>query len=302
MVIRGRDAGQLDQILGDFIDNPHHLTSARERYDRSPGPSQSGTTTRGSSETPLTPEEQKKRERELQEYSQKQRWRFAIPYEQFNAEVILEQCREWQELGKDPDKMAPDYSRDRARKNVKSSWVEQGIWRKEWKTEAADHPPASWKHELPRPPDMTEKEHAASRPFYRFLNELERDRLILEQERGQLAEQSPSPDINTLAYHRVKDRWVQMGLWNDDWGILPGVAWLYEDLPKDSCPPAVEAVEADKTSKRVKKRTPIARDREAERRSTRLAAKKVAAEHAGGLERQVGSPVTKRTLGGRVRK
>lgn len=39
---------------------------------------------------------------------------------------------------------------------------------------------------------------------------------------------SPSPDINTIAYNRVKDTWVKRRIWNDKWGVLPGMTWKHE--------------------------------------------------------------------------
>ncbi|UPK90730.1 hypothetical protein LCI18_001665 [Fusarium solani-melongenae] len=39
---------------------------------------------------------------------------------------------------------------------------------------------------------------------------------------------SPSPDINTIAYNRVRDTWVKRGIWNAKRGVLPGMAWKHE--------------------------------------------------------------------------
>ncbi len=36
------------------------------------------------------------------------------------------------------------------------------------------------------------------------------------------------PDINTMAYERVKNTWMKRGIWNKKWGVLPGMSWKHE--------------------------------------------------------------------------
>lgn len=50
--------------------------------------------------------------------------------------------------------------------------------------------------------------------------------------RRQGGDDSPA-NINTIAYDRVKTRWKQWGVWNDSWGVLPGMWWQHERPLKD---------------------------------------------------------------------
>ncbi|KAK3190714.1 hypothetical protein K4F52_003405 [Lecanicillium sp. MT-2017a] len=36
------------------------------------------------------------------------------------------------------------------------------------------------------------------------------------------------PDLNTIAYENVRDRWIDQGLYLEEWGALPGFTWLHE--------------------------------------------------------------------------
>ena len=38
----------------------------------------------------------------------------------------------------------------------------------------------------------------------------------------------PPLNLNTAAYDRVKARWKKWGVWNDNWGVLPGMSWQHE--------------------------------------------------------------------------
>lgn len=42
-------------------------------------------------------------------------------------------------------------------------------------------------------------------------------------------------DINTQAYDKVRARWVERHIWDDEWGVLPGMAWPHEKpMPGES--------------------------------------------------------------------
>lgn len=78
------------------------------------------------------------------------------------------------------------------------------------------------------------KAREASRPFHQFNYELlrERDRLLRD---SNIDPEFAPPDINTQAYHRVKDEWIERGVWNERWGDLPGNCWLHEkEVDSDS--------------------------------------------------------------------
>lgn len=39
----------------------------------------------------------------------------------------------------------------------------------------------------------------------------------------------PTPlDVNSTAYKRVKNTWMERGIWNRKWGVLPGMSWKHE--------------------------------------------------------------------------
>jgi hypothetical protein len=46
----------------------------------------------------------------------------------------------------------------------------------------------------------------------------------------------PTPDINTLAYERMKNRWMKRGIWNEPWGVLPGMSWKHEQATEEILP------------------------------------------------------------------
>lgn len=39
-------------------------------------------------------------------------------------------------------------------------------------------------------------------------------------------------DINTMAYEAVKGLWDRMGIWDTEWGVMPGMSWMHERPPK----------------------------------------------------------------------
>ena len=58
--LRSYDTPQLCEKLKRLAEHPEHLDRARERFHQSPGPSRSGTTTRGPSRSPTPPEERRR--------------------------------------------------------------------------------------------------------------------------------------------------------------------------------------------------------------------------------------------------
>lgn len=143
---------------------------------------------------------------------------------------------------------------------VKKRWQEQGIWSNTWSSMAL----GLWKHEKPlhtpsasasdddveprrglrgapqtkrrKKVQLTvgqraqmERHRQASRPIHQFLWQLhkERDRIHGEPTDGDAAN-SLSLDINTTAYNNIKNIWVTRGIWDIEWGILPGMSWKHE--------------------------------------------------------------------------
>ena len=80
---------------------------------------------------------------------------------------------------------------------------------------------------------LREHEREASRPYHQFIYQVSEERERIQGERIQ--GESPdwiSPDyvtINTEAYEYVKSVWTRLGIWNERWGVLPGMAWKHEE-------------------------------------------------------------------------
>lgn len=109
-----------------------------------------------------------------------------------------------------------------------------------------------------------EREREASRPFHQFVYQVSKERERIQDEmnsptmrsfdpfrtiygkidyylhnwaperrfqeepnEGRATDETP-PDINTAAYARVKDTWTKRGIWNREWGLLPGMSWKHE--------------------------------------------------------------------------
>ncbi|GAP89476.1 putative major royal jelly protein [Rosellinia necatrix] len=147
---------------------------------------------------------------------------------------------------------------------VKASWVHQRIWREEW--ENGWDMGCRWRHEDPPEPEpivpprkpchgrfsnprqtpeeieerkrrqqaraewkLRQNVRHASRPFARFIHQMDERRGWIE-ERSK-ADESPPLDrmeINTIAYQEVQARWKRRGIWDERWGIMPGMSWKHE--------------------------------------------------------------------------
>ncbi|KAI5863894.1 hypothetical protein GGS23DRAFT_518902 [Durotheca rogersii] len=133
---------------------------------------------------------------------------------------------------------------DQAFEEIRSQWVEQGIWKNSWdRDEQGPTSDDSWKHEDPLP-DLPPnngvgtrfqpgwraelvREREASRPINQFFYQVkkEQERLVAPHD-GSL-ESSP-PDISSLAYDIVRGTWTAKHIWDEDWGVLPGLIWRHE--------------------------------------------------------------------------
>lgn len=108
-------------------------------------------------------------------------------------------------------------------------------------------------------PQEQQRQREASRPYFQFIAQLshERDRIealarsrppkhplnrtcygashmrLLQEEALQWPLKEPvmsTPhDINTTAYERLKSAWTKRGIWNNKWGVLPGMSWKHEE-------------------------------------------------------------------------
>ncbi|KAI4148039.1 MAG: hypothetical protein LQ340_005266 [Diploschistes diacapsis] len=112
---------------------------------------------------------------------------------------------------------------------------------------------------------LQEREREASRPFHQFVYQVSKEREWIQEvinapksfvigssdlnvqtviralaKTGWSYNESTTqtsipdpPDINTMAYEMVKDSWKKKGVWNEKWGVLPGMSWKHEKPLKE---------------------------------------------------------------------
>lgn len=76
----------------------------------------------------------------------------------------------------------------------------------------------------------------APRPFPQFIYQVSRARKLIQEEPGNgdvLTASPTSAKINTLAYENVKKTWIERGIWNRKWDVLPGMTWKHEQPLKE---------------------------------------------------------------------
>ncbi|KAL8805841.1 MAG: hypothetical protein Q9182_001753 [Xanthomendoza sp. 2 TL-2023] len=74
-----------------------------------------------------------------------------------------------------------------------------------------------------------ERDREASRPIHQFLWQTspERDLIYGEPVINDAARSAPL-DINTKAYESVKEAWIKRGVWDFEWGVMPGMTGMHE--------------------------------------------------------------------------
>ena len=97
----------------------------------------------------------------------------------------------------------------------------------------------------PKSVDEVERERReceASRPYYQFMYQVSKEREWIQEETNDAGRRwgwgeppkveevsvSIPPHINSTAYERVKSTWTGRGIWDERWGILPGMSWKHE--------------------------------------------------------------------------
>ncbi|KAJ5158880.1 uncharacterized protein N7500_008531 [Penicillium coprophilum] len=210
------------------------------------------------STAPMSPDSlSRKHQRERQRHRDHQKWQLlrdheaSRPCQQFDAQVDEMVTRIKEEI-KNRTLVIPngDTMDSLAYDRVKKDWVEQGIWNEEWYCT----PSEQWMHEKPLEAvetDMVIGIHSSpstgkniqggqgakqkpgdesSRPFHQFIYQISRERERIESDYDfpGAAPVSAPTDIHTKAYENVKEIWIKRGIWNNQWGILPGLAWKHE--------------------------------------------------------------------------
>lgn len=259
--LRGDGLARAQRALAGLEGDPLRLEVARTRFSHSPPPytsDRSGTTTQSASPEP--PSEQQRRKRRVQLGLEREA---STPYHQLQTQTIEEEKRVFEAdlngthrlpIGSNTNKIADE--------NVKNRWVEQGIWNNKWNKKGSGR----WKHEeplevesesetdseaptslfsLPQPKPrrpksdeekqriaerrvVREREREASRPYFQFVYQISKERERIQDE-SRLEESVTTADINSRAYESVKATWTKRGIWNRNWGILPGVSWKHEE-------------------------------------------------------------------------
>ncbi|GAW19433.1 hypothetical protein ANO14919_089200 [Xylariales sp. No.14919] len=260
--IQGSGLTIAHNALAALVEDPERLDRMRGRFSDSP-PSyrsrESGTPTRtNSSSNPPTSVQERYRLRETELYRDH---RASFPSNQFDTQIreladeLYEREYPDRSWGMPADRI-PHY-RARAATIITKRWVDQGIWKDEWR-EAG--PYGNWKHEEPLQFDgeveaqhrglfgtireepaqiekraQVEKERNASRPYYQFLWQMSHERQRVQDEMGVdlCSVELDLADVNTKAYECVKNDWMKRGYWHHKWGILPGMWWKHERPLRD---------------------------------------------------------------------
>ncbi|KAH0832574.1 hypothetical protein FOPE_01167 [Fonsecaea pedrosoi] len=261
--IRGDGLMRLHTALAAIEEDFPQLSGSmsRSRFDHPPPPyasDLSGATTRSPSPNILTKEQQSRRDRRDQLLDERSASRPNHQFRQQRAEEeerIIEADRNqtWcLRVGESFSEVAYNI--------VKKRWVEQGIWSDKWTSTALGR----WKHEepleiesdwetdpevpphflSPRPKSrrlksddarrriaerraVLEREREASRPYYQFIYQISKERERMHQKATSGDDDFPE-DINTRAYEVVKNTWHRRKIWNEAWGVMPGMSWKHE--------------------------------------------------------------------------
>ncbi|EXF86239.1 hypothetical protein CFIO01_02298 [Colletotrichum fioriniae PJ7] len=260
--IRGAGLLKADLMLATIAENPDRLENERRRFAMSvqSNSSQSQNSTRSQSSEPANDDKQRQ-EQEL--WRVREQYYASSPFRQFEvqkeAELLRllkaeEESTMTQPAGVDFHQLADD--------NVRERWKLQGIWNQRWGTTKEAW---KWKHEdsgpttkatatavgtgLFRRPytrsmktlktmrqSTTEEERSkscdsdrdASRPFNQFIHQM-----FEEYKRTRSFNESnvfgDEPDIYTRIYEAIRAAWIERGIWDVRWGMLPGLSWKHEE-------------------------------------------------------------------------
>ncbi|EPE33413.1 hypothetical protein GLAREA_06426 [Glarea lozoyensis ATCC 20868] len=168
----------------------------------------------------------------------------SLPYRQFSCHIEAGARHNWRLDARTnfiDEKRIPErcVARNQAYETIKKSWVDQGIWRDEWQLmpTLGNTPDAFWKHESPPTVEFKDKgqQHEyertrdASRPYFQFIYQVSQARQRIQEESGHVT-RSCGADINTKAYETVREAWKEWAIWDDKWGMMPGMSWKHENL------------------------------------------------------------------------
>ncbi|KAL5341295.1 hypothetical protein BJX70DRAFT_65454 [Aspergillus crustosus] len=207
----GMDLDFVDNKLSSLVQNPKALQTSRKRLNRIPAVSPSVGTPEDlplDNNTPPEPECLVQRRKLIETHD------VSLPAKQFRAQI---RDVEWYTLYQQPGK-SPEMA-------VRGFWMEQGIWRDEWNEKGV--PSGTWKHEdLHVGQKPTDPDCDSSRPYHQFLHQVGMASEFMQRTgKGVTA----PVDINSCGYRWVREIWERRGLWNREWGVLPGMIWIHEE-------------------------------------------------------------------------
>lgn len=221
--------------LSALAQDPAALEQARQRFS-DPPPSYRSHISQPSTRSPSPRPQQTResqRERDRRRWELETEHRASCAFHRYRSEKYIEmqrlqKARPWVRDLRDLDEEAGQI--------VKNRWKEEGIWNDRWTGLRDMH---YWAHEDPELAASRAEASEATRPFQQFFHHVSNQRSLLlsgypsyhRDPRGTslfptLDETRPGPirpDINTEAYSRVKEAWTKIGIWDDRWGVLPGL-------------------------------------------------------------------------------
>ena len=247
--------------LDNLAKNPRRLDIERSRFDRDVSYNSHYSHNSTASLSPESPSTMYQRERLERRHREKweliQAHHASRPDQQFDTQVYEMEAQIIKGI-ENRTLDVPDGTTMRilARDTVKKNWIEQGIWNEEW----GNTPQLRWMHEAsPKITPAPETDHFSlftslpgnaistgrnkrpggerqvkqkagnetSRPFHQFIYQISKERERIRSE-PDFPDGASSTSVNTEAYEHVKSIWVKRGIWNNQWGILPGMAWKHE--------------------------------------------------------------------------
>ncbi|KAK4146407.1 uncharacterized protein C8A04DRAFT_9787, partial [Dichotomopilus funicola] len=250
------DLLQAEKTLMALAEDPELLDMFRGRFGKPLPPPPSLASTQFP--LPITAAQQRYNQKSLELYSSHGK---SAPYDLFNTQVTCLRYGTLEPVFKPQECSYGTPVRDErdAKEMVKARWIEQGIWDDGWNDKG--FPSGFWKHENRRfdwdlgeivygtPIQKEPRDVEASRPYHQFIYLVSKERENIREELRTFRDAPPMNsshpptrelsgpgeavkpsllDINTQAYERIKAWWIRTGIWDDRWGVLPGMKWKHE--------------------------------------------------------------------------
>ncbi|EEP79878.1 predicted protein [Uncinocarpus reesii 1704] len=285
---------QVIEVLQQLEDDPQRLALERDREPPPPYQSSGETTQPPTPGPPVIDEYAQRCKRRKAHYRSQPGIQFDSQTYREHKRIIyqLDRCRSGRK-----QTLPFDQSMDlqaNAENNVRSRWIEQGIWLDAWgpawpegsepmttrwrfsrhRPDRFPEPGGRWGHEKkpeeqpdsapepqedqqskyhgsvflsgaskpeqskaavedsaspPQPRDSAEaspRDPEASRPYYQFLAQISHEREWIKDELEY--KRTRTFDIDAMAYESVKKNWIEDGVWDSEWGDLPGMTWRHE--------------------------------------------------------------------------